>query len=137
MQFAQHKNGSEARRRASELRKWGTPVEKILRRALREQTKIYEVKFRYQHPIDPYIVDFVCLPARLIVEIDGMSHDSTNNYDEERQRYLEQQGFRVQRFANADVMKSALTIAATMCEMANELQKSRWQKTPPRLPLAD
>jgi len=59
-------------------------------------------KFRRQLPVGPYFVDFVCLKARLVVEIDGAGHD-----DEERDRrktdFLESQGFRVMRIPVSDV----------------------------------
>jgi very-short-patch-repair endonuclease len=57
-------------------------------------------KFRRQAPIGPYVVDFVCLAARLIVELDGSSHDDLAfAYDERRQRWLESQGFKVLRLS--------------------------------------
>jgi very-short-patch-repair endonuclease len=58
-------------------------------------------KFRRQHPIGEYIVDFVCLSARLVVELDGYSHgfDTQAAYDANRQRYLEVQGYKVLRFS--------------------------------------
>ena len=57
-------------------------------------------KFRRQSPIGPYVVDFVCFEARLVVELDGTSHDDTNvDYDERRQAWLESQGFRVLRLS--------------------------------------
>ena len=58
-------------------------------------------KFRRQHPIGEYIVDFACPAARLVVELDGYSHgfDERINYDESRQRWLESQGYKVLRFS--------------------------------------
>ena len=91
----------------------------------------YGIKFRHQHPIDPYIVDFICLPAKLIVEIDGMSHDSQQDYDARRYRYLEEQGFMIQRFSNSDVAKNPTAIAVTMREQANELIKTNWKRPHP------
>jgi very-short-patch-repair endonuclease len=57
------------------------------------------LKFRRQVPIGPYIVDFVCLRHRLIIEADGPFHDET--YDEKRDAWLRGQKFRVLRFPNA------------------------------------
>ena len=59
-------------------------------------------KFRRQHPIGQYIVDFVCLEARLVIEIDGETHgnDSREALDAQRTAFLEKQGFRVLRFWN-------------------------------------
>jgi very-short-patch-repair endonuclease len=57
-------------------------------------------KFRRQAPIGRYVVDFVCFAARLIVELDGSSHDDEKDeYDERRQAWLESQGFRVLRLS--------------------------------------
>jgi very-short-patch-repair endonuclease len=62
-------------------------------------------KFRRQHPIGQYIVDFVCLDARLVIEIDGETHgyDSRQALDAQRSAFLEKQGFRVLRFWNDHV----------------------------------
>lgn len=58
-------------------------------------------KFRRQHPIGEYVVDFVCLAAGIVVELDGASHDHEVqfNYDERRQSWLESQGYKVLRFS--------------------------------------
>jgi very-short-patch-repair endonuclease len=57
-------------------------------------------KFRRQAPIGPYVVDFVCFAARLVVELDGDSHDEVQfDYDERRQTWLESQGFKVLRLS--------------------------------------
>lgn len=60
-------------------------------------------KFRRQHPIGHYIVDFVCLSSRLIVELDGTQH-AENAYDAARDAYLRSQGFRMMRVWNSDVL---------------------------------
>jgi very-short-patch-repair endonuclease len=58
-------------------------------------------KFRRQHPIGEYIVDFACPAARLVIELDGYSHgfDDQLNYDASRQRWLQSQGYKVLRFS--------------------------------------
>ena len=56
-------------------------------------------KFRRQAPIGPYVVDFVCFAARLVVELDGASHVENFDYNKRRQAWLESQGFRVLRLA--------------------------------------
>ena len=60
--------------------------------------------FRRQHPIGPYVVDFYCRSAGLVVEVDGMSHDDKAAQDAERSKYLEAQGLRILRVLNRDVM---------------------------------
>ena len=74
------------------------------------------LKFRRQVPIGPYIADFLCLSARLIVEADGPMHDP--EHDAERDAWLDSQGFLVLRFPNAiiadkpDELFSAIVAAA-------------------------
>jgi len=62
-------------------------------------------KFRRQQPIGKYIVDFVCLEKRLIIEVDGGQHSGHASYDSERNAWLESQGFSVLRFWNNQVLK--------------------------------
>jgi very-short-patch-repair endonuclease len=62
-------------------------------------------KFKRQYPIGRYIVDFVCLEHRLIVELDGGQHALQEDYDAERTAYLEARGFRVMRFWNDEFLK--------------------------------
>jgi very-short-patch-repair endonuclease len=62
------------------------------------------IKFRRQVPIGPYVVDFCCLAARIVVELDGHYHDSEKEYDAARTEYLRLYGFQVIRFKN-DVLK--------------------------------
>ena len=62
-------------------------------------------KFRRQHPIGPFIVDFICLSAKLIIEVDGETHgnDEAERNDARRQAWLERQGFQVLRIHNGYV----------------------------------
>jgi very-short-patch-repair endonuclease len=62
------------------------------------------LKFRRQHPFENYIVDFVCLPAKLIVEVDGGQHQDHAGQDAQRTVILEKAGFRVLRFWNNQVL---------------------------------
>ena len=90
--------------RARELRKKLTPPEARLWTALR-QRKLNGLRFRRQHPIGPFIVDFFCPSARLAVEIDGVMHslgDGEAN-DARRDSYLERVGLTVLRIPAAYV----------------------------------
>ena len=87
--------------RARELRQNMTDAERALWRELRQGA--LGAKFRRQAPVGKYIVDFACLEARLIVEVDGGQHAESRG-DEERDRWLASQGFRVLRFWNNDVL---------------------------------
>jgi very-short-patch-repair endonuclease len=90
--------------RARQLRRTSTDAERHLWRYLRlKHLKAY--KFRRQYPIAGYIVDFVCLPAMLVVEIDGGQHLDACDYDARRTHTLESKGFRVMRFWNDEVLQ--------------------------------
>ena len=88
---------------ARELRQRLTDTEKRLWVELRLY-KIDGLQFRQQHPIGPYIVDFCCIRARLIVEIDGEIHEHQQEYDAERDDYLRTLGYSVLRFSNDQVL---------------------------------
>ena len=89
--------------RARELRRPQTPAETTLWRVLRNRNLQY--KFRRQHPIENFIVDFYCAQAKLCIEIDGFTHlePSQAEYDAARTTYLEESGYKVIRFTNDDV----------------------------------
>jgi ATP-dependent DNA helicase RecQ len=77
--------------RARGLRQTNTPPEQLLWLALRNG-QIGGAKFRRQHPIGPYVVDFFCQSAKLVVEVDGVSHDDKAVQDAAKSRHLETQG---------------------------------------------
>lgn len=95
------------------LRREATPSEKALWNLLR-RPKMGPWVFRRQHAIGPFIVDFYCSRARLIVEVDGGVHDSQAEADAERQQYLESLGFQVLRFAAEDVAKRMPAVLDTI-----------------------
>ena len=94
-------------RRAAELRKEETPAERKLWAYLRGK-KIKGVKFRRQHAIGNYIVDFCSIKEKLIIELDGSQHLDQVEYDEERTAYLKEKGYKVIRFWNNQVMSDIL-----------------------------
>jgi len=89
--------------RARELRNASTDAESCLWYFLRRQ-QMAGCKFRRQYPLAGYIVDFVCLPVHLIVELDGGQHLDALKYDAVRTSVLEGRGYRVLRFWNDDVL---------------------------------
>ncbi|WP_313885059.1 endonuclease domain-containing protein [Scytonema hofmannii] len=89
---------------ARQMRCEPTPAEKLLWQKLR-QKQLLGFKFRRQHAIDRFIVDFSCAEARLVVEVDGGIHDYTQKEDAIRQEFLESLGLRVVRFRNEDVLE--------------------------------
>ena len=70
--------------------------------------RYHKPRFQRQRPIGPYVVDFVCYDAALVVELDGEAHDSQNAWmhDEARTKYLEHLGFRIIRFLSRDVFEN-------------------------------
>jgi very-short-patch-repair endonuclease len=91
--------------RARALRKNSTDAESLLWSHLRGR-RLAGYKFRRQYPINGYIVDFVVLESKLIVEVDGGQHAVRAAQDDQRTKVLEQFGFRVVRFWNHDVLKN-------------------------------
>lgn len=89
------------------LRKNGTTAERLLWGSLRAK-QLAGYKFRRQEPIGKYIVDFVCYSRWLIVEVDGGHHaDKTHKVkDDERDAWFSEQGFRVMRLWNNEVIEN-------------------------------
>jgi len=96
---------AEQRRNAKHLRTFQTPAERNFWYNVRAH-RLAGYKFRRQHPIGPYIVDFVCLSARLIVELDGGQHAGQQEYDEKRDAFLKERCFRVLRIWNNEMLKN-------------------------------
>jgi very-short-patch-repair endonuclease len=86
---------------ARRLRRDMTAAETIIWRSLRAG-RLRGAKFRRQVPIGPFVADFLCFEARLIVELDGPPHEvpERRQHDERRDAWLRRQGFRVLRFPN-------------------------------------
>ena len=91
--------------RARELRQTQTPYETKLWQLLRAR-QLQGFKFRRQVPIGPYFADFCCRAAKLIVELDGNSHDEREAYDRERDAAITNDGWRVIRIRNRDLLKN-------------------------------
>lgn len=88
-----------------QLRRRSTDVERLLWSKLRDR-QLAGAKFRRQHPIGPYIVDFLCLEQHLVVELDGGQHARRWRQDAKRDQWLESRGYRVLRFWNNDAMRN-------------------------------
>ena len=95
--------------RARGLRQTMTDAERVLWRHLRNR-QLSGFKFRRQHEVDRYIVDFVCTEALLIVELDGGQHADQVEYDERRTQQLQRMGYRVLRFWNNDVLSDIQSV---------------------------
>ena len=88
---------------ARQLRQNLTPAEKMVWDALKSR-QLNGLKFRSQHPIESFVVDFYCPQHRLVVKLDGAVHDQQGEYDAARTEKLNHLGYRVIRFDNRDVM---------------------------------
>ena len=115
------RSNPKTRTRAIELRKELTLAERKLWSAIRNDQ--LGVNFRRQHAIGKYIPDFVCIEKKLIIELDGSQHLEQTEYDAERTKYLEAQGYKVIRFWNNDVVNrndSVLKVILDSLTNANE-----------------
>lgn len=110
------------------LRTSQTQAEEVLWERLRRK-QVAGVRFRRQHAIGPFVVDFYCGKAKLIVELDGPIHLTQVERDRERQAYLEGLGFVVIRFTNDEVFSSlddvVLRIENRVMERLQVLQRLR------------
>jgi very-short-patch-repair endonuclease len=113
------------------LRKNMTDAERRLWSVLRNNQM--GCKFRRQHPFENFILDFVCLEQRLVIEVDGGQHASATEYDQTRTELLQQAGFQVLRFWNNDVLARLDSVK----EHVWQILQSRQLQThpPPNLPL--
>ncbi len=92
------------RKRARKLRKDATFPERLLWSRLRRRQ--LGVRFLRQRPIGDYIVDFFAATPRLVIEVDGLSHDDERfEYDSRRQTRLEESGYTVLRFTNDEILQ--------------------------------
>ncbi|MBN2043759.1 MAG: endonuclease domain-containing protein [Anaerolineales bacterium] len=91
--------------RARKMRTKPTDAEEHLWQHLRER-RLAGNKFRRQHLIGAYIVDFYCPEARLIIEVDGPVHDKLKEYDQHREGDLLAGGYKVIRFTNKEIFES-------------------------------
>jgi len=101
---------------ARRLRKTMSLPEVLLWQQLRG--KVSGIKFRRQHPIGPYVVDFFAGEQALVVEVDGASHETRQSYDAARDDYLVSQGLHILRIAAADVLRDPQEAAASIVAFA-------------------
>ena len=103
--------------RARKLRSNQTDAERRLWRFLRNR-QLCGFKFRRQYPIPPYIADFVCVEAGLIIEIDGGQHLANQLRDAVRARFLESVGYRTVRYWDDDVLlRTSEVLEAILLEL--------------------
>jgi leucyl-tRNA synthetase len=112
--------GANIYKNARENRKEATEAENILWEQLRNRN--IEDKFRRQHPVEGYIVDFVCLQKALVIEVDGAYHAEKGQaeYDAERTKTLIELGFRELRFTNEEVISNTEEVIAKIQKALSE-----------------
>lgn len=101
--------------RARQLRNNMTDAERHLWQRLRSK-QLNGHKFRRQFPIGNYIVDFVCLDKRIIIELDGGQHAENQNYDQIKDLWLKEQDFHILRFWNNDVLNQTEEVLQTIAD---------------------
>lgn len=111
---------------ANALRKDMTKAEACLWKYVLRARGMRGYQFRRQRPILKYIVDFVCLELKLVIEVDGISHNHEDIFrkDGKRQEALEKNGFRVLRFTDEEVLKQIRGVNETIECVIDELEQS-------------
>jgi very-short-patch-repair endonuclease len=105
------KNSRELQTAAREMRREPTPAEDALWEALRGR-RLDALRFRRQHPVGRFVLDFYCPIHKLVVEVDGDVHDTQQERDAERTAVIEAHGYRVVRFRNEEVMQNLPRVLA-------------------------
>jgi very-short-patch-repair endonuclease len=108
---------------ARQLRRELTPEERKLWRLLRSR-RFCLYKFRRQHPVEHYILDFACCEARLVIELDGGQHEERQGYDQRRTDFLIQRGWRVLRFWNNELQANESAVLERILEVLREILPS-------------
>ena len=110
--------------RARAMRHDPVPAERKLWFFLRNR-KLNGYKFRRQESIGPFIADFYCAEARLVVELDGDTHAQSLDYDASRTRYLEGAGLEVVRFVNHHVHQELEAVLLTILRHCDDRMRAR------------
>jgi very-short-patch-repair endonuclease len=116
-----HSTSTKDHERAGQLRHESSKFEQKLWCALREVSSAAQLKFRRQQPIHPYIADFACMKAKLIIELDGDSHDGRHIYDQARDDYLRKCGYTVLRIGNNEITTNLPGVVETIVMRAKAL----------------
>ncbi|GJD75469.1 endonuclease domain-containing protein [Methylobacterium goesingense] len=111
------------------LRANETDAERRLWACLRDR-RLAGFKFVRQEQIGPYIADFTCREARLIIEADGSQH-AENARDQDRDAWLRERGYRVLRFWNSDIMQQTDRVTATILAALPPSPRSRGEDAEP------
>ncbi|MCC6297787.1 MAG: DUF559 domain-containing protein [Anaerolineales bacterium] len=126
-----HRIHPTIRQFARELRQPQTPAEATLWQKIRNRQ--FGFKFRRQHEIEFFIIDFYCAEVKLCIEIDGDTHltKEQQEYDEARTEYLESLGRAVIRFTNNDVRYNINAVIQEILKKCDELKEFKTKETLP------
>jgi very-short-patch-repair endonuclease len=129
--MTKHYNAKSETPKRRALRHSMPKAEVILWKSL-SRKQMMGCKFRRQYSVDKYVIDFYCPELKLAVEVDGDSHyvKDAEEYDKERQDYIEQFGITFLRVANNDIYKNLNGVLTTISEKIQEIKKQ-----PPLNPL--
>ena len=108
---------------ARRLRRKQTDVERLLWSRLRDR-RLGGWKFRRQMPIGPYVADFACFKAKLIIELDGGQHQSKEKYDSRRTEFLHTNGWEVVRFWNNEFTSQEEEVLTVILQKLQSLMPS-------------
>ncbi|MDD2901058.1 MAG: endonuclease domain-containing protein [Syntrophales bacterium] len=112
------------------LRKNMTDAESRLWYHLRDR-QLGGWKFRRQHPVGPFIVDFICLEKKVVIELDGGQHGENEEVDARRTAYLNKMGYHVLRFWNHEVLQETDAIMDTIFDTLEDLPPHPGPLPPP------
>jgi len=104
---------------ARDLRRGATPAESVLWEALRRD-QLGGLRFRRQHAVDRFVLDFYCPACKLAVEVDGEIHLRQRERDDERTAVLNARGIRVIRFRNEEVLTDLSSVLARIVAAARQ-----------------
>ena len=111
------------RSHAKQLRRELTQEERLLWYLLRSR-RFSRYKFRRQHPVGHYILDFACCEARLAIELDGGQHDERYEYDVQRTVWLNKKGWMIMRFWNNELWQNEEAVLERIFEALQMLLPS-------------
>lgn len=111
---------------AKSMRHTATDAEQLMWQVLRAK-RFMGLKFRRQHVIEPYIVDFYCHQIGLVIELDGSQHgmDDAIEYDAERTKFLEALGLTVVRYWNYDVLGRTDVVLENLWSVCDDLKENK------------
>ncbi len=109
--------------RGRQLRRKAPVPERLLWGRLRDG-RCTRLKFRRQQPVGPYVADYYCAAVRLVIELDGRSHNGRGDEDERRQEFLERQGLKIIRFTNDEVLRDLNGVVTVIFAVVNRILTS-------------